>query len=82
MVDGVNDAGEPFVTVSAHGAGGVILIGQLSPADVRRHALALLEVAEAAEQDAATLRVIRNLELPDQLAGAVVMELRKMRGDA
>lgn len=79
MTDGVNDAGEPFVTVSAHGTDGTILVGQLSPAEVRQHALGYLEVAEAAEQDAAVLRVIRNLRIDDELAGLVVMELRKSR---
>jgi hypothetical protein len=79
MTSGVNESGEGFVHVAAHGAGGVILLGQLSPAEIRQHALAYLEVAEAAEQDAAVLRLIRKLELPEQLAGAIIHELREGR---
>ena len=81
MTSGVNERGEGFVTVAAHGAGGIILLGQLPPAEVRAHALAYMEAAEAAEQDAATLRCIRKLELPDQLAGLVITELRASRED-
>jgi hypothetical protein len=80
MTSGVNDAGEGFVTVAAHGAGGVVLLGQLDPAAVRQHALAYLESAEAAEQDAAVLRCTRKLDLPDNLAGAIIHELRSSRG--
>jgi hypothetical protein len=81
MTSGVNERGEGFVTVAAHGASGTILVGQQSPPEVRAHALALLEAAEAAEQDAAVLRVIRALELPDELAGAVITELRESRDE-
>lgn len=79
MVNGVNGRGEPFVSVSALGADGTILLGQLSPDEIREHALAYLAAAEAAEQDAATLRCIRKLELPEQLAGAIITELRESR---
>lgn len=78
---GVNEAGVGFCSVSAVTEGGRIILGQLSPTEVRALALAWLEAAEAAEQDAAVLRVVRNLELPDQLAAAVVVELRNTRGE-
>ena len=81
VTSGVNDAGNPFCTIAAHSDDGAILLGQLSPDEVRQMALAWLGAAEAAEQDAAVLRVVRNLELPDQMAGAVIIELRAMRGD-
>ncbi len=80
MTSGVNESGEAFVTVAAHSTDGSIVVGQLDPAAVRRHALAYLEAAEAAEQDAAVLRVIRKLDLPDGLAGLVITELREGRG--
>jgi len=81
MTSGVNEKGEGFVTVAAHGDKGTILTGQLSPAEVRAHALAMLESAEGADQDAAVLRVVRKLDLPEQLAGAVITELRESRED-
>jgi hypothetical protein len=79
MVSGVNEKGNGFVTVSAHGGGGVILLGQMSPEEVRQHALIMLGAAEAAEQDAAVLRLIRKLNLPEELAGAIITELRESR---
>lgn len=80
ITSGVNERGEGFCTVAAHARDGrTILLGQLSPDEVRRHALAYLEAAEAADQDAAVLRVVRRLELPDNLAGAVIVELRESR---
>ena len=79
VTNGVNERGEPFVTIAATGRGGTILIGQASPDELREHALSYLGAAEAAEQDAATLRTIRKLELPDELAGRIIAELRDSR---
>lgn len=77
---GVNEQGDGFVTVVARGQrDDRVLLGQLTPIEVRAMALAWLESAEAAEQDAAVLRCIRKLGLPDELAGAVVAELRDSR---
>jgi hypothetical protein len=81
VTSGVTTEGKPFCTVAAHGDGGVILLGQLDPATVRSMALQWIESAEAAEQDAAVLRVCHKLELPIELAGAVVTELHAMRGE-
>jgi hypothetical protein len=77
----VNERGEPFLSVVAVTEGGRFIAGQLDPNEARQMALAWLAAAEAAEQDAAVLRCIRKLELPDELAGAVVIELRNSRGD-
>lgn len=79
MTSGVNESGEGFVTIAAHGDDGTILMGQLSPNEMRKHAMGYLEAAEAAEQDAAVLRIVRKLELPEQLAGMVITELRNSR---
>jgi hypothetical protein len=79
ITSGVNERGEAFCTVAAHGEGGVILLGQLPPDEVRQHAMAYLTAAEAADQDAAVLRVIRKIGMPDNLAGAVITELRESR---
>jgi hypothetical protein len=82
MVSGVNERGAGFVTVSATSKDRQVMLGQLDPSECRAHGLRYLEVAEAAEQDAAVLRVIRTIGLPDELAGAVVVELRKMREES
>lgn len=80
VTSGVNERGAGFCSIAAHSrTGAVILLGQLDPAEVRQMALAWLEAAEAADQDAAVLRCIRKLELPEQLAGAVIAELRASR---
>lgn len=79
MVNGVNDKGEPFITITATSTDKQIMIGQLSPTEIRQHAMAYLEVAEAAEQDAATLRTVRKLDLPDNLAAVIITELRASR---
>ena len=83
MTSGVNEKGEAFVTIAAHGSDGMILVGQLDPAEIRQHGLAYLSVAEAAEQDAATLRVIQKMGLPEAelLAGMIVAELRTARSE-
>ena len=84
MTCGVNEKGEAFITVAAHGDKGTILVGQLDPEAVRQHGLAYLAVAEAAEQDAATLRVIQQMGIPeaDLLAGMIVAELRNSRKES
>jgi hypothetical protein len=79
ITSGVNEDGEGFCNVAAHGSEGVILLGQLDPTTVRRLAMDWLECAEGAEQDAAVLRLIRKLDLPEQLAGAIITELRESR---
>jgi hypothetical protein len=76
---GVNHQGKGFCTIVATAQGGRMLLGQLPPEEVRTMALAWLEAAEAAEQDAAVVRCIRKLNLPDDLAGAIVAELRDDR---
>jgi hypothetical protein len=78
---GVNEKGEGFLTVIATAGDGRMILGQLDPATVRRMAMDWIESAEAAEQDAAVLRCIRKLELPEELAGAVIAELRNSRTD-
>jgi hypothetical protein len=78
---GVNERGEPFLTIVATAEGGRMILGQLTPAEVRAMAMAWLESAEAAEQDAAVLRCLRKLELPDALAGAIIAELRDSRSE-
>lgn len=79
LTNGVNEHGNGFVTVAASSRDGTILIGQLTPDEVRKMALQWLEVAEAADQDAAVLRTTRKLGIDDNLAALLVLELRKSR---
>jgi len=81
MVSGVNEQGEGFVHVFARADGDVVAMGQLTPKQMRDHGMDAIQAAEAAEQDAAVLRTLRRLELPDDLAAHVVAELRATRED-
>jgi len=75
----VNEEGVGFCHIAVHSTSGEIMIGQLSPVKVRAMALAWLEGAEAAEQDASTLRTVRKLGLQDELAALIITELRNSR---
>lgn len=77
---GVNEQGEGFCHIIISIDGG-LHIGQLTPALMRSMAMDWLQAAEAAEQDAAVFRCIRKLKLPDEMAGAVIAELRDTRDD-
>lgn len=76
---GVTEEGKPFCRIRVTAVDGTIILGQLTPDELRTRGLGDIECAEAAEQDAAVWRVIRNLQLPEELAAHVVRELRKMR---
>ena len=76
---GVNDKDQGFITVVVTTGDGRMLLGQLDPATTRQLGMQFLEAAEAADQDAAVMRVIHKLELPEELAGAIVAELRDSR---
>jgi hypothetical protein len=78
---GVNHEGKPFCTIVCQTMSKRLIIGQLDPDEVRRMALQWLETAEAADQDAAVLRVMRKMNLPDDLAAVIVAELRDSRSD-
>ena len=77
--------GEAFVAVKIREGGPdgrVIGRGQMSPTELRTHALYCLEVAESAEQDAATLAAMQEMlgeERGLQLGGMVVQTLRTRR---
>jgi hypothetical protein len=76
---GVNDRDQGFITVVVTTGDERMLLGQLDAATARQLGMQFLEVAEAAEQDAAVMRVIHKLDLPEELAGAVIAELRDSR---
>lgn len=79
---GVNEAGDGFVTVRIEGevdGRPVVLVGQLDPERTGGVGTDFHAAAEAARQDGATLRTIRRLDLPIELAGRIVAELRRTR---
>jgi hypothetical protein len=73
---GVNPRGEPFVQLLR----GDKIMAQMSTAQARDHAHAILEAAEAAEQDAFLMDFARNvMGMPFQDAGKILMALRDYR---
>lgn len=73
---GVNSKHEPFVAVSVHGK----RVGQWTPADCRRHALAVLELVAAVDLDSAYLRSLRGVVgLSERVARNVVSDLVNYR---
>lgn len=82
MESGVNDRLEGFLRVRSEGTvdgAPVVLLGQLSPAEARAHALHLLEAAEAAEGDSLVARALTELELDQASMGAFLVRLRELR---
>ena len=81
MTSGVSlFTGEPYVQIVATIDGKPAGHGQLSPAEVRAHAMAYLEAAEAAEQDANFYKLMKEkLELDDAVIGHLLSDLRAMR---
>ena len=54
-------------------------VAQLSPDDARAHALRLLEVAEAAEQDAFLVEFAEKIGIPLPKAAGLLKEFREWR---
>ena len=73
---GINAKGEPFVQLLL----GMKIIGQMTPAEARDHAAAMLEAAEAAEQDAFMFDWVVNKvgSGPEQAAG-LLQDFRAFR---
>jgi hypothetical protein len=78
---GVNKAGEPFVQLLLCQPGKPDqFIAQLSPQECRDHALAILEAAEAAEQDAFLVDFGRTeMKMSLEEAGAILLAFRAYR---
>jgi hypothetical protein len=73
---GVNRAGEPFIQLIL----GDKVIGQQSVEQARDHAHAMLEAAEAAEQDAFLVDWVKNnIGASEQGAARMLQEFRKWR---
>jgi hypothetical protein len=73
---GVNREGEPFIQL----INGDKLIGQMSPEDARDHALAMIEAAEAAEQDAFLIWFVKTqLKGDEKMAVSLLGEFRQWR---
>lgn len=77
---GVTESAAPFCRVRCVADNGeTILLGQLPPEVLRTQAMQFLAVAEAAEQEAAVFRLMRDLELPEELAAQIVRNIRDNR---
>lgn len=73
---GVNPKGEPFVQLLK----GEHIIGQMSPEQARDHARAIMEAAEAAEQDAFMMAFLQQkIGLDFHQAGQVLIDFRNWR---
>lgn len=84
VLSGVSETtGEGYVQVTAHGRlddDAVVLLGQLSPAELRAHALVYLEAAEGAETDAAVWAELTEAGAPVEAVAALLGALRARRG--
>lgn len=77
---GVNKAGEPFIQLILSKPTGDEIISQMSPQQARDHALAMIEAAEAAEQDAFMVWFVKNqIGGDDHMAGRVLVDFRHWR---
>jgi 6-phosphogluconate dehydrogenase len=73
---GVNRAGEPFIQLIL----GDKVIAQQTPEMAREHAHAVLEAAEAAEQDAFLVHWVKNvLHQDENVAGHILVDFRNWR---
>lgn len=78
---GVNIEGDPFCHVECHGAD-VELHGQLAPDEVRQMALAWLQAAEAAEQDAIVYGILtQSVDMDPADAAQFIFQMRQARGN-
>ena len=77
MTSGVNQEGKPFVHYKWEGE---LRQAQWSPEEAKRHALGLLECAEAAIHDAAVFSMLtKDMELGVEEAAKFIGELRNHR---
>ena len=82
LVSGVNEQGEGFITVSCVSGSRELMVGQLSPSELRDHGQACFEGAEAAETDAIVFRLLRDkFELPLEVIAGFISDMRASRGD-
>jgi len=75
---GINQRGEPFVQLLR----GDQIIGQMDPEQARDHARAILEAAEAAEQDAFIFQWVQErVGAGPQQAMGLIVEFRQYRAE-
>lgn len=67
VTSGVNEAGEPFIAVRATAEHDrFVLLGQLTPNELRQQAMYFLAAAEAAETDAVVFKILTDMGMePD-----------------
>jgi len=76
---GVNDKGEGFCTVVCTSVAKDIVLGQLTPDEVRGMALDWLGAAEAAETDAIVFQMFSELDMPLPAVGKFIEGMRSRR---
>jgi hypothetical protein len=77
---GVNGKGEGFCTLVATSTAGDILLGQMTPDEIRQLALQYLGTAEAAETDGILFRLLKEkFGLPLEAIGAFISDMRDER---
>lgn len=83
VTSGVNDELVPFLQVRTFGTlngEDIILLGQLTPDDIRKHALDLLAAAEAAESDSLIItELTESIGVTLDVAGQFLVNLRNRR---
>jgi len=73
---GINLKGEPFVQLILDGK----IIAQMSTTEARDHAMAVLQSAEAAEQDAFFMHMLKErVKLPLDVIAEILKEFRRFR---
>jgi hypothetical protein len=75
MESGVNEHGKAFVHIHWGQES-----GQLTPAEAREHAVAMLEVAAATEHDAALWHVLREADFEPEIIAGLLGLMRERRG--
>lgn len=70
-------SGEPFVAL-CWGA----QTGQCTPDEARAVAMSILAAAEAAESDAAVVKLLRGIGVEDESVAGFVVDLRKVRSES
>jgi hypothetical protein len=75
--------GKGFCRIEAKATNGDVMIGQLTPGEMRAMALSWVEAATAAEHDAGLLDfLLHTLELDNETAGNVLLNIRTRREGA
>lgn len=80
VTSGVSEAGEPFIAVRATAEDDrFVLLGQLTPDELRQQAMYFLAAAEAAETDALVYKVLGGMGMEPSGRARFIALLREAR---